>query len=179
MLKRGDKMRKSLIFLLGTVIIFAACSKSQKPEELKSYPLDSMEGVIDQTNIAFDRSVSFDGKGSLRIDAQNDITVPLFEVNGLTIDESIIFYQAKIRTEKIFGQVYIEMWCHFPGKGEFFSRSQNMLMSGTNDWRTQETPFILQKGEIPDYIKLNLVIVGHGIAWIDDIKLVKGPLPKQ
>ena len=171
-------MRNGLIILLGVAVIFTACSKSQKVDELKSYPLDSVDGVIDQSNVTFDPSVSFDGKGSLRIDAKGDITVPLFEVSGLSVDEAVIFYQAKIKTEKIFGQVYLEMWCHFAGKGEYFSRSQNMLMSGTNDWRTQETPFILQKGEVPDLFKLNLVVIGTGTAWIDDIKLLKGPLPK-
>ena len=170
-------MRKSLILILGIAIIFA-CSNTQKVEELRSFPLDSTDGIIDQTNVKLDPLVSFDGKGSLRIDAIGDINVPLFEVNGVTVDDAAIFYQAKIKTEKIMGQAYIEMWCHFPGRGDFFSRSQNMLMSGTNDWRTQETPFILQKGEIPDLIRLNLVINGSGTVWIDDIKLVKGPLPK-
>lgn len=169
-------MRKSLIILFGALLLLAACSKSQKSEILKSYPLDSADGVIDQTNVIFDPAVSADGKGSLRIEAHNDVTVQLFEVSGLTVDEAVIYYQAKVKTQKILGQAYLEMLCHFPGRGEYFSRGQMTLMSGTKDWTSQETPFTLQKGETPDIIKLNLVIVGSGIAWIDDIKLVKGEL---
>lgn len=171
-------MRKSLIIFIGAALLVAACSKSQKPELLKSYPLNSADGVIAQTNVTFDPAVSADGKGSLRIEASDDISVPLFEVSGLTVDEAVIFYQAKVKTQKILGQVFLEMWCHFPGKGEYFSRGQMTLMSGTNDWTSQETPFTLQKGETPDIIKLNLVIVGSGTAWIDDIRLVKGPLQR-
>jgi hypothetical protein len=85
-------------------------------------------------------------------------------------------YQARVRTENIDGQVYLEMWCHFPGRGEYFSRGLQSPLTGTKDWITIETPFFMRKGEKPDYVKLNLVINGKGTAWIDDIRLIKGPL---
>jgi hypothetical protein len=68
------------------------------------------------------------------------------------------------------------MWCSFPELGEFFSRSLNSPLSGTVDWKTIETPFFLKKGQKPELIKLNVVINGQGILWIDDISLVKCPL---
>jgi hypothetical protein len=39
---------------------------------------------------------------------------------------------------------------------------------------TQETPFFLKKGENPNNVKLNLVIDGKGMVWIDDIRLFRG-----
>jgi hypothetical protein len=39
-----------------------------------------------------------------------------------------------------------------------------------------QTPFFLKKGEKPERVKLNLVITGKGTAWIDGIRLIKGPL---
>ena len=68
------------------------------------------------------------------------------------------------------------MWCRFPGKGEFFSRGLQSPLTGTTDWTTEETAFFLKKGENPDNVKLNLVINGSGTAWIDDVRLLKGPL---
>jgi len=68
------------------------------------------------------------------------------------------------------------MWCHFPGKGEFFSRALQSPLSGSNEWTSQETPFFLKKGENPDNIKINVVVNGKGTVWIDDIHLVKAPL---
>lgn len=41
---------------------------------------------------------------------------------------------------------------------------------------SQPSPFFLQKGENPDNVKLNLVIKGKGTAWIDDIRVMQGPL---
>jgi len=68
------------------------------------------------------------------------------------------------------------MWCHFLGRGEFFSRGLVTPLTGTTDWTTQEIPFLLKEGENPDNVKLNLVIDGKGTAWIDDIRLLKGLL---
>jgi hypothetical protein len=135
-----------------------------------------MSGVIYKSNVEIDKSVSADGKGSLRIEATDPKVVPLFEINDIKIDNAKIFYLAKVRTKDIIGQVYLEMLCHFPNKGEFYSRGQATLLTGTTDWTSQEIPFVLQKGEMPDIIKLNLAINGHGTVWIDDIALSRGPL---
>ena len=74
------------------------------------------------------------------------------------------------------GTAYLEMWCVFPGSGEYFSRALQNPLSGTIDWTTMETPFFLQKGQKPELIKLNVVINGKGTVWVDDITLTKGPL---
>jgi hypothetical protein len=164
------------LFLLILFIGALACSRPQSDGIIRSFPLDDLTGVIASTNVTIDKEMSSDGGGSLRIDAPAEITVPLFEISDIDIDNARIFYRAKVKTENVFGQVYLEMLCHFPEKGEFFSRGQGTLMSGSTDWTSQETPFILQKGEKPDLIKLNLVINGSGTVWIDDIKLARGPL---
>lgn len=83
---------------------------------------------------------------------------------------------AKVRSEALQGTSCIEMWCHFPGKGEFFSRALHDAVTATTGWTTQEAPFFLKKSEKPDIVALNLVIDGKGTVWIDDIHLVKGPL---
>lgn len=163
----------TIVGLLSAVGI--TCSKSDIGV-VRSFPLDNLDGVIAGSNVAIDKEITSDGNGSLRVEASNAITVPLFEVRDLNIDNARLFYQARIRTENVVGQVFLEMLVHLPGRGEFFSRSQQTLLSGSTDWTTQETPFVLQRGERPDYIKLNLVINGQGTAWVDDIKLVKGPL---
>jgi hypothetical protein len=71
------------------------------------------------------------------------------------------------------GKAYLEMWCRFPGQGEFFSRALNQTYSGSNEWSSTETPFILQQGQKPDLVRLNVVVEGTGTVWIDDIRLLK------
>ena len=104
------------------------------------------------------------------------MVVRLFEVPGLAIEKARLIYQARVRTENIQGQAYLEMWVRLPGKGEFFSRGLNNTITGTTDWTSMETPFFLQKGEKPDLAKLNVVITGSGTVWVDEVRLVKGSL---
>ena len=153
------------------------CSLSaQDVIELKNFPLDSLEGILSRTGVQLDKQNSSDGKGSLKIVASEPTTVRLFEVSGVDVDDARLVYRAKVRTESVEGTVFLEMWCHFPGKGEFFSRGLQTPLTGTTNWTTEETPFFLKKGEKPDYVKLNLVVNGKGTVWIDDIRLLKGPL---
>jgi hypothetical protein len=158
------------------IFVVAGCITCSKPGNgvIKSYPLDDLQGLIAQSNVAIDKEVTSDGGGSLRIEAVDAITVPLFEIRDSNLENARIFFQAKVRTRDVVGQVFLEMLVHLPGRGEYFSRGLQTLVSGTTDWTSQETPFELLAGQKPDLIKLNLVINGHGIAWIDDIRLVKG-----
>ena len=165
----------SVIVML--IFIATGCSKPpQQVVEIKRFPLDSLEGVISQSGVQIDKEVSSDGNGSLRITATEPTVVRLFELGDIDVENARLIYQAKVRTEGVEGQVYLEMWCHFPGKGEFFSRGLQTPLTGTTNWTTEETPFFLKKGENPDNVKLNLVINGKGTAWIDDIRVLKAPL---
>jgi len=162
---------------LAACLVLFGCSKpSRELSELKRFPLDNLDGVITQSGVELDKSVSSDGNGSLRVTAAGPTVVRLFEVGDLNIEDARLIYQAKVRTEGVTGQVFLEMWCHFPGKGEFFSRGLQTPLTGTTGWTTEETPFFLKKGEKPDRVKLNLVVNGQGKAWIDDIRLLKAPL---
>jgi hypothetical protein len=159
------------------IFVVVGCSKpSKEVVELKRFPVDTMEGIITQSGVEIDKAVSSDGNGSLRITATEPTVVRLFEVGDIDVENARLIYRAKVRTGGVEGQVYLEMWCHFPGKGEFFSRGLQTPLTGTTGWTTEETPFFLQKGENPDNVKLNLVINGKGTAWIDDILLIKAPL---
>jgi len=144
--------------------------------ELKRFRVDTMEGMITQSGVEIDKQLSSDGNGSLRIEATKPVTIRLFETDDIDIENAGLIYQAKVKTENVEGQVFLEMLCHFPGKGEFFSRGLMTPLSGSTDWTTQETPFFLRSGENPDNIKLNLVIDGKGTVWIDDIRLLQEPL---
>jgi hypothetical protein len=179
-------MKRAVCVFLVLVSVGACSRKSSEPaaragapatvKMLAEYPIRSMEGVITQTGVQFDSTTSSDGNGALRITTTAPTTVRLFETGDLDVENARLIYSAHLRTADVEGKVYLEMWCSFPGKGEFFSRALQAPLSGTMDWTSQETPFFLKAGENPDNVKLNLVIDGKGTAWIDDVKLVKGPL---
>ena len=173
-------MKKTLFILCLTTavgLLFAGCQKASKDSELlRHYSIDSLEGVLTKTGIVFNEEITEDGNGSIRVRADEPGQVPLFETGDIDVENARLIYQAKVRTEGVEGKVYLEMWCRFPGKGEFFSRALQAPLTGNSDWTKQETPFFLKSGENPDNVKLNLVIEGTGTVWIDDIRLIKGPL---
>jgi hypothetical protein len=111
-----------------------------------------------------------------RIEAKAPRTVRLFEIAEPNVEDCRVIYRAKLKTENVQGKAYLEMWCRFPGAGEFFSKGIENPVSGTTDWASYETPFFLKKGERPDLIKLNVVIEGSGTVWIKDIILRKAGL---
>jgi hypothetical protein len=159
------------LLLLGP---WTACSrKSLKDIELKRYPLDNLEGVIQQSGAEIDPRHKTEGKASLRISVSEPAVIRLFETGDLDVEDADLFYKAKIRTENAQGNVYLEMWCAFEGKGEFFSQGLQAPLKGTSDWKAEEIPFFLKQGENPSNIRLNIVSEGAGTIWVDDIRLVK------
>lgn len=166
-----------LIALMLTAMLLSVCGKKQaQVVELRNFPLDNLDGLIALSGAEIDKAISSDGNGSLKITALDTTVVRLYEVRDIDIENARLIYQARVRCENLEGLAFLEMWCHFPGTGEFFSRGLQTPITGTNDWTTVETPFFLKKGEKPDFIRLNFVAAGKGNAWIDDIKLLKAPL---
>ncbi len=171
---------KRFALALLLLVSLGGCKRSTtapEPVELRHYPLDSMEGVRAVTGVQLDTDISSDGRGALRIDAKEPMTVPLFEVTGLDIDNATLLYQASLQSEKLDGQAYLEMWLRFPGKGEFFSRGLDQTVTGSMSWKMTTIPFFLKAGEKPDLVRLNVVVNGKGKVWVDDIRLLRAPLP--
>jgi len=114
-----------------------------------------------------------------QVSCEKGQVIRLFEVPNPEVENCRVIYRAKIKSESLSEPAYLEMWCRFPGKGEYFSRGLDSALTGSNDWGTFETPFFLKKGERPDLIKLNVVLKGSGKIWLKDIELLKGEPPAK
>jgi serine/threonine protein kinase len=105
------------------------------------------------------------------LDSEQAQVVRLFEVGEVDVGPGVLFYEADLKTEGFDGRVYLEMWCRFPGRGEFFSRGLRQSLTGTTGWVSTHTPFILKKGEEPEMIRLNLAVEGAGRVWVRNVRL--------
>ncbi|MDH5534651.1 MAG: hypothetical protein OEZ08_03630 [Betaproteobacteria bacterium] len=114
--------------------------------------------------------------GGWRIEASDARSVQLFEVKDPQIEQCVIIYRAELKSAALEDPGYLEMWCHFPGRGEYFSKGLHHALKGTNDWALFEIPFYLKRGERPDLIKLNLALEGPGNVWIRSVELSYTPL---
>jgi len=172
-------MRKffSLILICITCVVAACGSLVEK----KGGPLVEIdiESIVDEAGleeVEIDREIFADGNESLKISTDKPLVIQLANTGDIDIEDALLIYRAKIKTEDLKGKVYLEMWCSFGEKGQYFSKAIENALTGTNNWTVQEAPFFLKKGENPDDIKLNLVVNGKGTVWLDQIELIKKPL---
>jgi len=167
-------MHKHFIVSFSLILLaFISCSIQTKSTELKHLPIDDLNGIIAQSGIQLDKTISSDGNGSIKIETAGPVVIQLYNINDVHVDDTQLIYEAKIKSESLSGQAYLEMWCVFKDKGEYFSRGFDSAIAGTTDWQTIKTVFLLRKNEMPDQIKLNVVVNGVGTIWIDDIRLSK------
>jgi len=156
------------IIIMSLLGALTANARGEKPQTLKAFsPSDA----------TISKDVKLTDEKAWLAECTKPQVIRLFEVADPGIDRCMLIYRAKLKTEGLDGQAYLEMWCRFPGKGEFFSRGLQNPVTGSNDWASYETPFFLKKAESPDLVKLNLVVKGTGKIWIKDIELLKAPLP--
>jgi hypothetical protein len=161
----------------ASLVFLSACGGGTDPGKLiKRLPVDSSAEVIAKKSVSTDSGISVDGNGSLKIDVTGTQTLPLYKFGDIDLENAFLVYQASLRTENLEGETFLEMICHFNGKGQFYSRNHDSPLSGTNGWTVRSTPFKLREGENPDMVELNIYVTGRGTVWIDDIKILQRPL---
>jgi hypothetical protein len=137
------------------------------PQTLRSFgPSDK---PIAESGLAVD-------EGAWRVEARANQTVRLFEVDELDLEKCLLTYRARLKAADLQGRAYLEMWCRLPGRGEFFSKGLQDVVTGTTDWGSYEVPFRLAQGQRPDLVKLNVAVEGAGTVWIKDVELLQTPL---
>ena len=165
-------MRKTSLMVAGAVAVALLVHTSAQAQELKKLSLDDASSL--GLTVQVDAGVKTEGKASIKITTAWPTTVCLGEVTGLDVEEAKLVFKAKVKTE-LDGDAFLEMWVQVGG-GQYFSKGMNDPAKGKSDWKTIQTPFMLQKGQKPDKVTLNIVINGKGSVWVDDIVLSKEPL---
>ncbi len=171
----GRRLSKFAIeFWIAVGLLCYLLTTPSHGEEIRKLNLDDAGTLA--TTITTDRRVKSEGQGSIRISTSWPTTICLGEVSGIELDDTMLVYQARVRSQNLEGLAFLEMWCHVGGK-QYFSRGLNSIVRGTSDWKTLETPFMLQVGQKAKKATLNIVINGRGTVWIDDARLLTRPLP--
>ena len=134
-------MRKR--YLLYAIQIFAASSlllfllnPLAQGDELRKLALDDASSL--GTTVSTDPMVKQEGNGSVRISTVWPTTICLGEVQELNVENAQIVYRAKVKSEKLEGTAFLEMWCYVGGR-QYFSRGVNSVVTGTMDWRTLQS----------------------------------------
>jgi hypothetical protein len=148
-----------------------ACSSPSPGPQASVRAFGPADAPISRTGVAAD-------EGGWRIERPSAGSVPLFEVTGQRIAQSILTYRARLKARDVTGRAYLEMWVRVPGRGEFFSRGLAQPISGSAEWATYEIPFFVNEPDVVvDLVKLNVAFDGGGgTVWIRDVELLRAPL---
>jgi hypothetical protein len=82
----------------------------------------------------------------------------------------------RVRYDGVEGVGYLEMWSHFPGGGQYFSRTLGdqgpmMKLQGTSGWRNFVLPFDATGAPPPAKLVVNVVMPGRGTVYLGSIQL--------
>ena len=188
----------SIVSVTGLLFLFFGCGDSKsgkegkirdlseqlaKPKvewgEIAYLPLDSTFSLKGEYLPEYDSAVSFDGNGSIRINAQDSILVNIATVDNFNLQESRLYYEAMLHTKDFKGKVYLEMRIDLGSGPNYYTRDQYNPLVDTKDWEQHQAYMIISR---PQYVKqalLQLNICGKGTVWIDDIHLYKSPLKEN
>jgi len=153
--------------------------KQEKWGEIAHLPLDSTFSFEGEFLPEYDSTVSFDGNGSIKVDAYDSLMVNIGIVDDIDIQQGRLYYRAMLRTEDFDGEVYLEMRIDIGTGPQYYTRDQYNPLVGTKDWERHEAYMILTQPQYIYHAVLQLNICGKGTVWIDDIHLYKTPLKEQ
>ncbi len=171
---------RSIVAVLAIVLSLLAgvgCGGDRGRIVLRDFPILDSTGLLGDSSVVFDPSISADGNGSLRMTAADTTRFFLYEVTGLDIEDAILSYEAELKSEDLRGAVYLEMHLRFPEKGEYLARNWKSPLTGPSDWVAAKTGYLLNPEQVPDRVRLHLVIAGSGTVWVDRIALIREPRP--
>jgi hypothetical protein len=135
-----------------------------------------MESILTRNGVALDRAISYSGNGAIRINATGATVIRLAEGQPQDAEGVVLMYRGHVRTANLMGRTYLEMSCTIAGKTESLSTAPADPVTGTTDWVRQEAQLSLDKGQRAQTVRLNLVIQGRGIVWVDNIVLAQSLL---
>lgn len=179
-----SNMRTYLLLTALTVLsLGAGCYEtSETGTNMIRYPVDNMDGLVTQTGVEIDGEITADGNGSLAVETDSPLTVELYRVRDIDLDNTRVVYKARLKTQDLAGSddmkgiAYLEMKATFPDGEELVARGPRIPPSGTTDWGPGDAILYIDKGESPREIELNMVVDGTGKVWVDDIVLEYRPL---
>lgn len=177
----------ALICAVAVMFALGSCAKKKakapeppKGQELASFRLNTMKGILATANVSIDSSQSADStsKGALKIEAPSSMTVKIVQTGPLTVNDVKLIYRATFRSKELSGRAYLLMTVRWADGLETFSRGFEQALIGSVPWVTEDISYNLDRAKKVDNVTLGMVIEGTGTVWVNDVKLLKAPFKK-
>lgn len=176
---------KKRVMTAALCLGLAACAPEQptlpvNPEEIARFPLNSLGELASSEDVSIDTSITTDSVGSARVDATEAITVTLLELTDLDAQNTTLTFEARLRSQDLEGMAHLEMEVYLPEQeASIRTLGLGRMVSGTTEWVVATTSFYFQPAQQPEAVRLNLVVDGAGTVWVDEVRLLRTPLPRK
>ncbi len=172
-------MKRSLLVLaVAALVVWMGCSKKvEPPKEIQFFNCDTLDGVLTEGVAVVDTQNPAEGTGSLKIASAQPVTLPLFEIK-LPGDGAKFTLQYKMKVKDYSGDAYGQMDFNYGSGGKQSPNNYPSAMGGTSDWQQREISYTVQRGQKVSSIVFSLILNGSGTVWVDDVHLIRAPLPE-
>ena len=173
-------MKKAVVFaaVLAAMMVYAGCSKKvEPPKDIQSFNCDSLDGILTEGVATVDTQNPAEGAGSLKFSVAQPVTLPLFEIK-LPGDGAKFTLTYKMKVKDFSGDAYGQMDVNYANGGKQSLNNYQSAMGATSDWQPRELTYTVQRGQKVSSIVLSLILNGSGTVWIDDVHVIRAPLPE-
>ncbi len=173
-------MKRSVLVLaaVAVCVVWAGCSKKvEPPKEIQFFNCDTLDGVLTEGSAVVDTQDPAEGTGSLKIAAAQPVTLPLFEIK-LPGDGAKFTLQYKMKVKDFSGDAYGTMEVNYASGGKQSLNNYQSALGATSVWQQRELIYTVQRGQKVSSIVFSVILNGSGTVWVDDVHLIRAPLPE-
>lgn len=170
----------SLICMAVLLIAFTlSCTRreTEKPQVVKTLSMSTLDDIQTDLEVEIDDFYTYDGDGSLYVSVERPMPIKLIKINDIRFDDAQLVVQARISSEDWEGLLFFEVKAKLAGmRNEIIANNLQTSITGDTSWTIREVTYPIKKNQKPLWIEVNLIAVGTGSVWIDEIKFIKAKL---
>ncbi len=162
---------RAIVFVV--LLLAAGCGGPEGPVQIGSFPLDDTTGLLGAgENVEIDADQSVDGGGSLHIfSEEGGMLVNLYELTPGEFAGDTVVLNVDMKCEMLGGSTFLDLWIFTADGAPRTARKLCKDISRTKDWQEVEIRVPLLPDEVPQKMRIALILKGRGHLWIDDLKL--------
>ena len=173
--RSAKRAKKAFLALLSLALGIAAATADAAARDFKWEELQK-QGRVSSGTVLPPESGSSGHQLRVENNKPNSSSVTVLTIDQPPITGPRYLLRGQVRYDNVEGIGYLEMWSHFPGGGQYFSRTlaeqgPMMKLNGTSGWRAFVLPFDASGAPPPTRLVVNVVFPGRGTVYLGPLEL--------
>ncbi len=165
-----------IVVVVGLLAATACKPKVEPPKEVETFSCDTLDNLLTPQAVVVDKQGAAEGGGALKMVAEQPATIPLYDMK-FPGEGAKFTLRYKMKVKDFLGDAYGQMDVNFASGGKQEVKNYQTALGATSDWLDRELVYTVQKGQKVNSITFSAVLGGSGTVWVDDVHLIRAPLP--